>query len=196
MRSGGAVNLPGAKMKLHRRDYGLTDQRAQAKCLGLAIEFLRGDRTQAQLAQLCGLTPSMWSLYETGTSWPRRRNLGRVASALGTTCQGLLTAAKKIRSGQLLARSPDEPDRWPVSPEDFLAQHPSQPTTEPEITLRREALLHSIDQDLLELVSLCAPSTESQSRLVKAAMELVRATVGMVEAPSPGRVPRQKGQAR
>lgn len=48
-----------------------------------AIQHLRGFRSQAELAKLARLSPSTWSLYESGGRRPSGENLSRVLKALG-----------------------------------------------------------------------------------------------------------------
>lgn len=55
--------------------------------LGLLVQFLRSLRgwTQTQLAEAVGLDPSTICRYEQGDSKPRRKNLERIAAAVGVS---------------------------------------------------------------------------------------------------------------
>lgn len=80
-----------------------------AQDLGCAIAHLRGDRTQAELARACGLTPAQWSLYENGRRKPNRANLAKVLRALGCTQLDLEEVAWKFRRRRLSAAASSRP---------------------------------------------------------------------------------------
>jgi transcriptional regulator with XRE-family HTH domain len=71
------------------------------KDLGKAIQKLRGDRTQKICAERAGLSPSSWSLYESGARNPRKDMRGRIAHGLEVDPQALEEAAWQVRSERL-----------------------------------------------------------------------------------------------
>jgi len=73
------------------------------KDLGKAIQRLRGDRTQKVCAEKVGLSPSSWSLYESGSRNPRQDMRRRLAHGLGVDQQVLEDTAWQIRNERLAA---------------------------------------------------------------------------------------------
>jgi len=73
------------------------------KDLGKAIQRLRGDRTQKVCAEKVGLSPSSWSLYESGNRNPRQDMRKRLARGLGVGPQVLEDTAWQIRNERLAA---------------------------------------------------------------------------------------------
>ena len=71
------------------------------KDLGKAIQRLRGDRTQKVCAAKVGLSPSSWSLYESGLRNPREEMRKRLARGLGVDPQVLEETAWQIRSERI-----------------------------------------------------------------------------------------------
>ena len=71
------------------------------KDLGKAIQRLRGDRTQKVCAEKVGLSPSSWSLYESGNRNPRQEMRKRLARGLGVDPQVLEDAAWQIRKDRI-----------------------------------------------------------------------------------------------
>ncbi len=71
------------------------------KDLGKAIQRLRGDRTQKVCAEKVGLSPSSWSLYESGSRNPRQDMRRRLARGLGVDQQVLEDKAWQIRNERL-----------------------------------------------------------------------------------------------
>lgn len=74
---------------------------AGSRELGLAIAYLRGDRTQTEVAQEAGINPATWSLYEAGRRQPREASLERVLKGLGCTRLELETTAWHLRRARL-----------------------------------------------------------------------------------------------
>lgn len=73
------------------------------KDFGKAIQRLRGDRTQKVCAVKVGLSPSSWSLYESGLRNPRESMRKRLARGLGVDPQVLEDAAWQIRKDRIAA---------------------------------------------------------------------------------------------
>jgi transcriptional regulator with XRE-family HTH domain len=73
--------------------------------LGTAIRRLRGSRRQWELAEAAGMKPSSWSDYERGKRVPRRKNLERIAAALGCEVRTIEQEALQVSRERL---SPDE----------------------------------------------------------------------------------------
>jgi len=71
------------------------------KDLGKAIQRLRGDRTQKVCAEKVGLSPSSWSLYESGSRNPRQDMRRRLARGLGVDQQVLEDTAWQIRKDRI-----------------------------------------------------------------------------------------------
>jgi|SRR6185369_2900339 len=71
------------------------------KDFGKAIQRLRGDRTQKDCAGKVGLSPSSWSLYESGLRNPRENMRKRLARGLGVDPQVLEDAAWQIRKDRI-----------------------------------------------------------------------------------------------
>jgi transcriptional regulator with XRE-family HTH domain len=71
------------------------------KDLGKAIQRLRGDRTQKACAEKVGLSPSSWSLYESGSRNPRQDMRRRLARGLGVDQQVLEDTAWQIRKDRI-----------------------------------------------------------------------------------------------
>jgi transcriptional regulator with XRE-family HTH domain len=71
------------------------------KDFGKAIQRLRGDRTQKVCAGKVGLSPSSWSLYESGLRNPREGMRKRLAHGLGVDPQVLEDAAWQVRKDRL-----------------------------------------------------------------------------------------------
>lgn len=53
------------------------------------LRELRGDKTQAALAEELGITVSAWSMYERGERVPRDETKRRIAAFFGKTVQEL-----------------------------------------------------------------------------------------------------------
>jgi len=77
----------------------------EPKDLGRAIQRLRGDRTQKMCAEKVGLSPSSWSLYESGDRAPRQRMRERIARGLGVELRVLDDAAWQMRNERLAAET-------------------------------------------------------------------------------------------
>jgi transcriptional regulator with XRE-family HTH domain len=60
------------------------------------------------MAEAAGMTASSWSDYERGKRLPRRKQLDRIAAALGFDVTALEQEALKIGSARLAAESPRE----------------------------------------------------------------------------------------
>jgi transcriptional regulator with XRE-family HTH domain len=73
------------------------------KDLGKAIQTLRGDRTQKVCAEKVGLSPSSWSLYESGNRNPRKEMRIRLSRGLGVDPQVLEETAWQIRNERITA---------------------------------------------------------------------------------------------
>jgi transcriptional regulator with XRE-family HTH domain len=71
------------------------------KDLGKAIQRLRGERTQKVCAERAGLSPSSWSLYESGDRNPRKDMRERIAGGLEVDPQALEETAWQIRNERL-----------------------------------------------------------------------------------------------
>jgi transcriptional regulator with XRE-family HTH domain len=69
--------------------------------LARAIRFLRGERTQAEVAEAAGLDAAIWSLYETGRRQPREGNLARIVRSLGCTRRELEEVVWRFRRQRL-----------------------------------------------------------------------------------------------
>ncbi len=108
--------------------------------LGIAIRRLRGNRTQAKLAERAGLRNSAWSDYERGKRNPRPEQMERIASAIGCTLIELEQAALKQAATRLAAGQPEEPASEPAETSDSLIEE-----------MDRE--LHEIDQHLDHLLA-------------------------------------------
>lgn len=65
--------------------------------LGLAIAFLREDRTQTECARVAGINPATWSLYEAGKRAPREAALQKVVKGLGCSRLELESVAWSLR---------------------------------------------------------------------------------------------------
>jgi transcriptional regulator with XRE-family HTH domain len=79
------------------------------KDLGKAIQRLRGDRTQKICAERAGLSPSSWSLYESGDRNPRKDMRVRIAHGLEVDPQALEETAWQIRSERLSTVTGEKP---------------------------------------------------------------------------------------
>lgn len=66
-------------------------QEEDAKAVGRRIRALRGDRTQADFAELVGVTRSALANYETGRTVPNRFVVMKMASALGVAPSAIST---------------------------------------------------------------------------------------------------------
>lgn len=77
--------------------------------LGQAIRRLRGSRKQWTMAEAAGMTASSWSDYERGKRLPRRKQLDRIAAALGCDVTVLEQEALKIGGARLSAEALREP---------------------------------------------------------------------------------------
>jgi len=73
----------------------------EATDLARAIRLLRGERTQAAVAEVAGLDPGIWSQYETGRRRPREKNLARIVAALGCSRLELEEAVWQLRRQRL-----------------------------------------------------------------------------------------------
>ena len=87
--------------------------KSSGRALGEAIRFLRGRRSQAQVSELAGLDPAVWSLYERGLRVPRETNLRLVLEGLGCSRLDLEEVAWRLRRRELLPDSEraDKADR-------------------------------------------------------------------------------------
>jgi transcriptional regulator with XRE-family HTH domain len=79
------------------------------KDLGKAIQRLRGDRTQKICAERAGLSPSSWSLYESGDRNPRKDMRERIAHGLVVDPQALEETAWQIRNERLSTATGEKP---------------------------------------------------------------------------------------
>ncbi len=61
--------------------------------LGRAIKKLRGPRTQKECADIAGISPSAWSIYEGGDRMPRADMFAKLSLGLGVEPQVLEEAA-------------------------------------------------------------------------------------------------------
>jgi transcriptional regulator with XRE-family HTH domain len=73
--------------------------------LGKAIQRLRGDRTQKVCAEKVGLSPSSWSLYESGDRVPRKGMRERIARGLGVELRVLDDTAWQMRNERLASEA-------------------------------------------------------------------------------------------
>jgi transcriptional regulator with XRE-family HTH domain len=73
----------------------------EPKDLGKAIQRLRGDRKQRACAEEAGISPSSWSLYESGDRAPRRKMRERIARGLGVDLRVLDETAWQARNERL-----------------------------------------------------------------------------------------------
>jgi transcriptional regulator with XRE-family HTH domain len=80
----------------------------ESKDLGKAIQRLRGERTQKVCAERVGLSPSSWSLYESGNRNPRIDMRKRLARGLEVDPQVLEETAWQVRSERLAAANTPE----------------------------------------------------------------------------------------
>lgn len=79
--------------------------------LSRAITFLRGERSQAEVARRAGIDPAVWSLYERGQRQPRAKNLERILRGLGCTRLELEETRWRIRRYRLMYEG--DPQRRP-----------------------------------------------------------------------------------
>jgi hypothetical protein len=75
--------------------------REVSRYLGRAIAHLRGRRTQAAVAEVVGVDPGVWSLWETGARVPKEGNLARIVTALGCSRLELEKAVWRFRRERL-----------------------------------------------------------------------------------------------
>ena len=61
----------------------------EARDVGRAIERLRGDRSQREVARRAQINRSSWSLYESGRRMPDPRSWPKIARGLDLTAQQL-----------------------------------------------------------------------------------------------------------
>jgi len=71
--------------------------------LGKAIQRLRGEKTQRMCADIAGISPSSWSLYEGGERDPRPDMRARIAGGLGVELRILEETAWQIRNERIAA---------------------------------------------------------------------------------------------
>lgn len=57
------------------------------------LKRLRGDKSQAETARLCGIPQSSYTRYEAGTVMPKHDALCKIATHYGITLDRMLTAA-------------------------------------------------------------------------------------------------------
>jgi transcriptional regulator with XRE-family HTH domain len=69
--------------------------------LGKAIERLRGERKQRVCAERAGISPSSWSLYESGVRAPRKDMRARIARGLGVDVRVLDETAWQVRGERI-----------------------------------------------------------------------------------------------
>jgi transcriptional regulator with XRE-family HTH domain len=69
--------------------------------LGKAIERLRGERKQRVCAERAGISPSSWSLYESGVRAPRKDMRARIARGLGVDLRVLDETAWQVRGERI-----------------------------------------------------------------------------------------------
>jgi transcriptional regulator with XRE-family HTH domain len=69
--------------------------------LALALRELRGDLTQAEVAQRAGLSVGTWSRYETERQQPKAAQLSRLAQGLGIGLEDLDRAVEGQRQRRL-----------------------------------------------------------------------------------------------
>lgn len=108
--------------------------------LGVAIRRLRGHRPQWKVAEAAGLTPSSWSDYERGKRSPRKKQVERIAAALGCTLKELEQEALKVANERAAA----EARRDGVG---------EAPETSDSLLENTDRELHEIDQNLDSLLA-------------------------------------------
>ena len=91
--------------------------------LGKAIQRLRGEKTQRACAELAGISPSSWSLYEGGDRAPRPDMRARIASGLGVELRVLEEEAWQVRNERIAA---DEAGQRAAATNDEAASDPVQ----------------------------------------------------------------------
>lgn len=89
--------------------------------LGRAIKRLRGSRTQRECGEVAGISPSAWSLYESGSRMPRKGMFARLAKGLGVEPPVLEEAAWEERNQRLAA---EDPAGRPTEPPGFAEREP------------------------------------------------------------------------
>lgn len=139
---------------------------ATTQDLGCAIAHLRGNRTQAALAQSCGLTPASWSLYEHGKRKPMGANLAKIVRGLGCTQLELEELAWRFRRRRLAAETP--PRAWargPSSPRHPVPILPGHGLPPPE-----SGAPGSLRGDLETLWKRLGPLVEDFARLLERAI--------------------------
>jgi transcriptional regulator with XRE-family HTH domain len=84
----------------------------EARDVGRAIERLRGDRSQREVARRAQINRSSWSLYESGRRMPDTRSWPKIARGLDTTPQqfDVAVAREWLRRVQGDARPAPVPD--------------------------------------------------------------------------------------
>ncbi|HEX2253710.1 MAG TPA: helix-turn-helix transcriptional regulator [Thermoanaerobaculia bacterium] len=82
--------------------------------VGRAMERLRGDRTQREVARRAGIHRTTWSSYESGSRLPSRRSQEKIANGLGRTLDDLDRAILQECERRLAPDAP-EPERPPPS---------------------------------------------------------------------------------
>jgi transcriptional regulator with XRE-family HTH domain len=88
--------------------------------LGVAIRRLREPRPQWEVAEAAGMTPSSWSDYERGKRRPRRKQMERIAAALGCTVKGLEQEALKVGNERVVAEARDGAGEAPETSDSLL----------------------------------------------------------------------------
>ena len=139
---------------------------------GTALAFLRGSRSQSEVARRAGVSRSSLSLYERGTRRPRERNLAKLLEVVGATREELAAMVWKIHRGRVLAASPEikwPPPASPPAGSAGIAQGGpaargglAPPSQLPELRARLRTLLSSLADPLADVLVLAVRTALSK----------------------------------